>query len=91
MQLDIDEPICVMDIDVLLVNDYEKIFDYPVKRGQFSSDAWLVERYRKSGYIINGGFFKYYPKDCKYIFDKFMSNIIIGNTIILIMEQLKDQ
>ena len=28
--LDIDEPICVMDIDVLLVNDYEKIFDYPV-------------------------------------------------------------
>ena len=24
-----------MDIDVLLVNDYEKIFDYPVKRGQF--------------------------------------------------------
>ena len=28
MQLDIDEPICVMDIDVLLVNDYKKVFDY---------------------------------------------------------------
>ena len=27
MQLDIDEPICVMDIDVLLINDYKKIFD----------------------------------------------------------------
>ena len=24
---------------------------------------------------INGGFFKYYPKDCKYIFDKFMKDI----------------
>ena len=26
MALDIDEPICVMDIDVLLVNDYKKSF-----------------------------------------------------------------
>ena len=35
MQLDIDEPICVMDIDVLLVNDYKKVFDYPIQRGEF--------------------------------------------------------
>ena len=35
MQLDIDEPICVMDIDILLVNDYKKVFDYPIKPGQF--------------------------------------------------------
>ena len=27
MNLDIDEPICVMDIDILLVNDYRKIFE----------------------------------------------------------------
>ena len=27
MQLDQDEPICVMDIDVLLMGDYERIFD----------------------------------------------------------------
>ncbi|SVC28600.1 uncharacterized protein METZ01_LOCUS281454, partial [marine metagenome] len=26
MQLEQDEPICVMDIDVLLMGDYEKIF-----------------------------------------------------------------
>ena len=25
--------------------------------------------------LTNGGFFKYYPKDCKYIFDKFMKDI----------------
>ena len=30
MQMDIDEPICVIDIDILLVNNYEKVFDYPV-------------------------------------------------------------
>ena len=74
MQLDIDEPICVMDIDVLLVNDYEKIFDYPVKRGQFLAMPGWWRDTEKSGYIINGGFFKYYPRDCKYIFEKFMSD-----------------
>ena len=74
MQLDIDEPICVMDIDVLLVNDYEKIFDYPIKRGQFVAMPGWWRDTEKSGYVINGGFFKYYPKDCKYIFDKFMSD-----------------
>jgi len=31
MQLDQDEPICVIDIDILLMNDYEKIFEYPIK------------------------------------------------------------
>ena len=74
MQLDIDEPICVMDIDVLLVNDYEKIFDYPIKRGQFVAMPGWWRDTDKSGYVINGGFFKYYPRDCKYIFDKFMSD-----------------
>ena len=75
MQLDIDEPICVMDIDVLLVNDYKKIFNYPVKRGQFVAMPGWWRDTEKEGYSINGGFFKYYPKDCKYIYDKFMSDI----------------
>ena len=75
MQLDIDEPICVMDIDLLLVNDYQKIFDYPVKRGQFVAMPGWWRDTDKEGYSINGGFFKYYPKDTKYIYNKFMSNI----------------
>ena len=37
MALDIDEPIVVMDIDVLLVNNYKELFEYPIKRGQFVS------------------------------------------------------
>jgi hypothetical protein len=73
MNLDIDEPICVIDIDILLVNDYKKIFDYPIKKGQFlAMPGWWRDN---SEYKINGGFFKYYPKDCKYIYDKFMSDI----------------
>ena len=75
MQQDIDEPICVMDIDVLLVNDYEKIFEYPVERGQFVAMPGWWRDTKKEGYKINGGFFKYYPKDCKYIYEKFMSDV----------------
>ena len=75
MQLDTEEPICVMDIDVLLLNDYKKIFDYPIKRGQFLAMPGWWRDTKKSGYYINGGFFKYYPKDCKYIYDKFMEDI----------------
>ena len=74
MQLDIDEPICVMDIDVLLVNDYKKVFDYPIQRGEFvAMPGWWRDDSTK--YKINGGFFKYFPKDCRYIYDKFMSDI----------------
>ena len=75
MQQDIDEPICVMDIDVLLVNDYEKIFEYPVEHGQFVAMPGWWRDTKKEGYKINGGFFKYYPKDCKYIYEKFMSDV----------------
>ena len=75
MQLDQDEPLCVMDIDVLLMGDYEKIFDYPVERGQFLAMPGWWRDTKKHGYYINGGFFKYYPQDCKYIYDKFMGDI----------------
>tara|TARA_B100000959_G_C14988907_1_gene626851 strand:- start:897 stop:1598 length:702 start_codon:yes stop_codon:yes gene_type:complete len=74
MQLDIDEPICVMDIDMLLINDYKKVFEYPIKKGQFVAiPGWWREQ--TPNHKINGGFFKYYPKDCKYIYDKFMKDI----------------
>lgn len=71
MSFDIDEPVCVMDIDTILLNDYEKVFDYQIERGQFIAHPnwWNTVN---PNYTINGGFFKYYPKDCKYIFDKFM-------------------
>lgn len=86
MTLDLDEPICVIDIDILLINDYEQIFEYPIQRGQFlAAPGWwrwghedLEERFR-----INGGFYKYYPTDCRYIFDKFMDNPYHWQTIYI--------
>ena len=36
MSLDIDEPICVMDIDIILTNDYKEVFEFPIKRGEFA-------------------------------------------------------
>jgi len=75
MTLDVDEPICVMDIDILLVGDYKKIFDYPIKPGQFlAAPGWWRDLKGEDAirWTINGGFYKYYPKDCTYIFDKFM-------------------
>ena len=65
MNLDIDEPVCVMDIDVLLINDYRQVFEYPIKRGQFLAMPgwWRDSDYHE--FKINGGFQKYYPTDMK--------------------------
>jgi hypothetical protein len=76
MNMNIDEPIVIIDIDVLLVNNYKKLFDYPIERGEFLSIPGWWRDTSKSEYKLNGGFFKYYPTDCKYIYEKFMKNPI---------------
>jgi len=59
-------------ITILLENNFHELFEYPIQRGEFLSiPAWWNER---AGYLLNGGFFKYHPKDCKYIFDEFINN-----------------
>jgi hypothetical protein len=75
MTLDIDEPVCVIDIDILLVGDYKKIFEYPIEQGQFlAAPGWWRWGFAdlETRFTINGGFYKYYPKDVRYIYDKFM-------------------
>ena len=58
---------------MVLLNDYKTIFDYPIEKGQFLA---MRQWWGDTGVqLINGGFFKYNPKDCKYIFDKFMKDI----------------
>lgn len=75
MGMPIDEPVVVMDIDVLLINDYEELFEYPVERGQFvAMPDWWNRKHLKLGYSLNGGFFKYYPTDLRPVYDKFMSD-----------------
>jgi hypothetical protein len=74
MSLDIDEPVCVIDIDVSFINDYMDLFNYPIERGQFvATQSWYKDT-EVEGYKLQGGFQKYYPKDCKYIYDKFVSD-----------------
>lgn len=74
MSLDVDEPVCVIDIDVALINDYMDMFNYPIQRGEFiAAQAWWRESSNPK-YKLQGGFQKYYPKDCRYIYDKFVSN-----------------
>ena len=75
MDMDIDEPVCVIDIDLLLINDYKKCFDFPVERGQFlAMRAWWRDTLHPD-YSLNGGFYKYYPNDCRYIYEKFMTDV----------------
>ena len=76
MNMDIDEPVVVIDIDLEFINDYMDAFEYPIKRGEFlSAKSWWRDTVRSDlSYSVNGGFFKYYPKDCKYIYDKFMKD-----------------
>jgi hypothetical protein len=75
MGQDIDEPVCTMDIDMLLINDYEKVFDYPIERGQFAAmPGWWRETLPQ--YKINGGFYKFYPSDTKYIYEELLNNLV---------------
>jgi len=74
MSYDTDEPVVVIDIDQIFINDYMDIINYPIQRGEFlMTESWWVQD-TKNKYKIQGGIQKYYPKDCKYIYDKFVSN-----------------
>ena len=72
MTYEINEPVVVIDIDILLINDYMKIINYPIKRGEFLTIKPWWKDVADRAYFMHGGFQKYYPKDCKYIFDTFM-------------------
>ena len=38
MQLEQDDPICVMDIDILLMNDYKEIFEHERSHGRLDGE-----------------------------------------------------
>ena len=72
MNMDIDEPVLVIDIDMFFINDYVKAIDYPIQRGEFlTARTWWRDTWNEK-YSLCGGFQKYYPTDCKYIYDEFM-------------------
>lgn len=66
--IDSDDPIVVIDIDIRLINDYMQMFNYPIEQGEFLTlDPWWSDS------KIQGGFYKFYPKDTKFIYEEFMS------------------
>ena len=56
----------------IFINDYKEAIEYPIKHGEFlAAPYWWG-----SGTIpMSGGFYKFYPKECKYIYDNYMENI----------------
>jgi hypothetical protein len=67
--LDLDKPIVVIDIDLELINDYEKLFEYKIKEDEFLTiKPWWNSK------NINGGFYKFYPKQFKYVYNEFKNN-----------------
>lgn len=74
MNMNIDEPVLVIDIDMFFMNDYVKAIDYPIQRGEFlTARSWWKDTWNEK-YSLCGGFQKYYPSDCKYIYDEFMKD-----------------
>ena len=74
MNMNIDEPVLVIDIDMFFMNDYIKAIDYPIQRGEFlTARSWWRDTWNEK-YSLCGGFQKYYPSDCKYIYDEFMKD-----------------
>ena len=68
-----DYPVIIIDIDMLWINDYLKIIDYPVERGEFltTRNWWGMDQPSKKEYTFSGGFYKFWPEDTEYILDIF--------------------
>ena len=66
------DPVVVIDIDMLWLNDYMDIINTPIEPGEFLTlKAWWQESDNPK-YFVQGGFQKYYPKDCRQIVQEFM-------------------
>jgi len=71
-KLQVKNPIVVIDVDIELHNDYIDLINYPIEPGEFLTlDPWWDPQ--KQACDINGGFYKFYPSDTKYIYDEFIS------------------
>lgn len=74
--MDIDEPVILMDIDKLLINDYHEIINYPCTKGQFvTTPYWWKSPDIENPYKSSGGFYKFWPSTTRHIYEKYMSDI----------------
>jgi hypothetical protein len=70
----IDAPVVVMDIDKLLINDFEEVINYPCARHEFVSIPYWWN-FNGTPFKMSGGFYKFWPKENKNIYETFMSDI----------------
>jgi len=72
--MDIDEPVIVMDIDKLLINDYDEVINYPCARGDFVSIPYWWN-FNGTPFKMSGGSYKFWPSTTRHIYEKFISDI----------------
>lgn len=72
--IDIDEPVVIMDIDKLLIHDYNEVINYPCKKGEFVSIPYWWN-FNGTPFKMSGGFYKFWPKENKNIYNTFMEDI----------------
>lgn len=72
--MDIDEPVVVLDIDKLLIHDYNEVINYPCAKGEFVSVPYWWN-FNGTSFKMSGGFYKFWPKENRNIFDTYMSDI----------------
>ena len=67
-----NEPVIVLDIDKLLINDYKEALEYPIEHGEFLAAPYW---WGNDKILMSGGFYKFYPRECKYIYNNYINNI----------------
>ena len=72
--MDIDEPVIVMDIDKLLIHNYEEVINYPCKKNEFVSIPYWWN-FNGTTFKMSGGFYKFWPKRNKNIWKTFAEDI----------------
>lgn len=72
--MDIDEPVIVMDIDKLLLHDYHEVINYSCAKNEFVSIPYWWN-FNGTPFKMSGGFYKFWPSRTKHIYEKFMSDI----------------
>jgi len=67
-----NDPVVVLDIDQLLINDYKEALDYPIEHGEFLAAPYT---WGNGKIPMSGGFYKYFPRECKYIYNEYINNV----------------
>jgi hypothetical protein len=68
-----EQAIVLIDIDLEFIGSYTDLFELPIERGEFLTTRswWGQDNPTAVPYKISGGFYKFYPKDTRHIYETF--------------------